>query len=222
MCCAGGRSFFMRALYNKEKSMQRMKTLIRIIAERVRDRRGFSLMDIIVATAIIAMITSISINYNHSTEEQLRVFKSQALITGAINRAKSFAAERYIGKNVPVGSFACAFGVHFDTVGGKVVIFEDIKPSTTIFTCLNADGSYSPSQNVSGGFFNSPSETIEEVPLDSGVALSLPNGGADVIFIPPDLSASTTGTFPVIARVTSASGKFGDVSIINGGQVITK
>lgn len=202
--------------------MQRVKTLIQIIAERVRDRRGFSLMDIIVATAIIAMITSISINYNHSSEEQLRIFKSQALITGAINRAKSFAAERYIGKDVPVGSFACAFGVHFDTAAGKAIIFEDIKPATTIYTCLNADGSYSPSLNTSNEFYNSPGEMIEEVPLDDAVTLSLPNGGVDVIFVPPDLSASTTGAFPVVARVTSASGRYGDVSIITGGQVVTK
>ncbi len=202
--------------------MQRVKILLHTFWGHVRNRGGFSLMDIIVATAIIAMITSISISYNHSSEEQLRIFKSQSLIAGAINRAKSFAAERYIGKDVPVGSFACAFGVHFDTAKGSVLIFEDIKPATTIYTCLNADGSYTPSLAASGSFYNGASELIEEVPLDDAITLSLPNGGADVLFVPPDLSATSTGAFPVTARVTSASGRFGDTTIIAGGQLITK
>lgn len=206
--------------------MQRVKTFIRTIGKHVRDRRGFSLMDIIVATAIIAMITGISITYNHSSEEQLRIFKAQALAVGAVNRAKSFAAERYIGKDVPAGSFACAFGVHFDVAAKSVVIFQDIKPATTIYSCLDADGSYSPSLvAASGDFYDGGAgskEMIETVPLDTLLTMTLQSGGADILFIPPDLSATSTGAFPLVVRLAGSGGRYGDTTIMAGGQITTR
>lgn len=187
-----------------------------------RSRSGFSLMEIIVATAIIAMITGISVTYNHSSEDQLRIFKSQALLVGALNRAKSYATERFIGKNIPLGSFACAFGVHIDKVSKKVVIFEDIKADASIFTCLNADGSYSPSLSVAGGFYSGASEALEEIPFDPLLAVSLPNGGEDILFVPPDPAVMANGAFPVTVRIAGSGGRYSDTTVMAGGQIIAQ
>ncbi len=202
--------------------MQCVRAIWAKAKERIHSRRGFSLLDVIVATAIIAMITGISITYNHSSEDQLRIFKAQALIVGAVNRAKSYAAERFIGKNVPSGSFACAFGVHFDAAARKAVIFEDIKATTTIYTCLNADGTYSPSLSAAGEYYNGPNEMIDEVSIDDQLAMSIKSGGADILFVPPDLSAISNGAFPLVVRLAGLSGGYSDTSITAGGQVSTR
>lgn len=185
---------------------------------RTHGVRGFTLIDVLVSVSIVTLITGLSISYSRSSEQQLRMFKSQALVVGAINRARAYAAERFIGKNVPVGSFACAFGVHFDPAAKKLIIFQDIKPATSIFTCLNSDGTYTPSDS----FYSGAQETIEEVPLDGVLTMSIQSGGDDILFVPPDLTVMTNRTFPVVVRESSSYGGFSDTTIYAGGQISTR
>ena len=203
--------------------MHRVMSMIRSMYARIKNTRGFSLVDVIVAVSIVMMITGVSISYNRSSEQQLRIFKSQAVLVGAINRAKSYATERFIGRSVPSGAFACAFGVHLDAAARKVTIFQDIKSGTDIYTCLNSDGTYTPSEDFYGG----ASEIVEEVVLDPYLTMTVLSNGLsvptqDILFVPPDILVMTNLNFPVTVGLSGASAGYSSTTISFSGQITTR
>ncbi len=195
---------------------------------RKGDARAFSINEVIIVMAITVFLSGMLLSYNRSSEKQIVIFKDQALIVGVVNRAKSLAAERYTGSG---GANACAFGVEVNIATRQIVLFQDIKPGNDVFACKEIGGSYLPS--VSNGFMYSPDtderETLETLSLDPRTIMTMTANGVnvvdkgDILFIPPDLDATSTNAFPlVIALKDEAEVNSGYVRILANGQVTTR
>jgi hypothetical protein len=195
---------------------------------RKGDARAFSINEVIIVMAITVFLSGILLSYNRSSEKQIVIFKDQALIVGVVNRAKSLAAERYTGSG---GANACAFGVEVDIAAKRIVLFQDIKPGNDVFSCKEIGGSYAPS--VSNGFIYSPDidsrEMLETVSLDPRTIMTMTANGAnvadkgDILFIPPDIDATSTNAFPLVITLRDESGvNSGYVRILANGQVTTR
>lgn len=130
------------------------------------NEKGFTVLEMLVVISIMALLTSLLILYSRTGENQVILFREQARLITALNRAKSLSVQLYNAPETP-----CGFGVHFSQ--NSFLIFRDLAPD-----CANATHTY-----------NDPSELFEDYqlsskirfrPLDSGLTLS------DIVFVPPD------------------------------------
>jgi len=148
----------------------------------MRNRNGFSVIELLVTISIIGILISGLITYNHSAERQLILTKERAQLVDTLNRAKAMSLNAFAG--VP-GDAPCGVGVHFDDVQSEYVIFLDRTSN-----CERGPGF--------GRF--SPGEEFEQyIKIDDKIELtSLGNSVGDVFFAPPDprVFFDNTDVFP--------------------------
>jgi prepilin-type N-terminal cleavage/methylation domain-containing protein len=129
-------------------------------------KAGFTIIEMLVVIAIMALLTSLLILYSRSGENQVILFREQARLITALNRAKSLSVQLYNAPETP-----CGFGVHFSQ--NSFLIFRDLAPD-----CANASHTYNDPNELFEDYQLSPKIRFRS--LDSAVTLS------DIIFIPPD------------------------------------
>ena len=213
----------------KRRMLQLFRRMQTIFFRVVRPyaRQGFTINEILVVLAITVFLSGMLLSYNRSSEKQITLFKDRSYIVGVLNRSKSLAEERFIGSG---GQNACAFGVRIDITSQKLVLFQDIKPGTDVFTCKNLNGTYSPSEDTPGFFYSGSSpELLEEYALSPRVIMTASAGGsnvsaiADILFVPPEISATSTVSFPIIVTLKDLTGtNSSTVTILSNGQIATQ
>lgn len=184
--------------------------------------RGYTLVEAVVVIGIMALLSGAFIGYGGINRRQLALVRDHALVDGALYRARSLSIQRYARR-----ANACAFGVIFETASSTFSIYEDrVAGIENTFGCRDVTGAYRGDFYTKGSTIDE-NEVIERFVLDPRLEFGLYNtdGRAlqtlDVLFIPPDPIATTTGTFVisttegVVLPVTIA------VRIRGGGLVAT-
>jgi len=173
----------------------------------IRGIKGFTLVEMIVVIGIMMLLSGLFVGYNRTADEQVALFKDQALLVGAINRAKALAQQKLNIVN------ACAFGVHIDSAQ-NFLIFADKKGSTDS-PCINDNG-----QSISNYRYDL-GEELESFSLDKRL-LFTSGVGQDIIFVPPDLRLKGS-SLPATITIQNADGsRSAKVIIADGGQIITE
>lgn len=133
---------------------------------------GFSVIELLVATAIIVIILGIVI-FNVGLEKQNSALlrSSQTLLLN-LRRAQNFALSSKVFRT---GKVPCGWGIHFNGVGStNYIIFADLAANLSCSDrdfIMAADGS----------------ENFETINLEAGIKVNaLSNGLSDIVFTPPD------------------------------------
>lgn len=166
---------------------------------------GYTLIEMLVVVAILMLLTSITILYGRTGEEQVSLFRSQAEIIGVLNRAKTLSLQIYFSG----GEKVCGYGVHFDKTQEAFFLFKDLADD-----CSTANHKY---DNV-----NEQMESPRLLPknLRFGDLTSV----TDVDFVPPDpktylTPTSTEATVIIQNEAGTANVK---IKINQGGQITSQ
>jgi|GEM_PF-1857802 prepilin-type N-terminal cleavage/methylation domain-containing protein len=111
--------------------------------ERAKKRKGYTLIEMLIVTSIMIIMSGVLLAYNHESERQLVLGVDGARVIGFLNRAKSFALGKYVGVKRGGGTAdqsACAFGIHFDTTvtPNTMILFQDLPAPGA--KCSDVDG----------------------------------------------------------------------------------
>lgn len=155
----------------------------------VRARAGFSLIEMIIAVSVLAVLTAIMIPYSRRGEGQLVLAREQALLQGAIVHAKNLSIQKY--EETGWGAEVCGWGVHIDPqfMGQDMVvygIFRD-KPG------LGGKCDQNPSDKV---YTPGAGEAVEPFTVDSRLRLAFPPDVRDIVFVPPEQYVYLDGCSP--------------------------
>lgn len=126
--------------------------------------KGFTVIEMLVVISIIALLSSILIIYSRAGENQMILFRDQARLITALNRAKSLSVQMFNAPQPP-----CAFGVYFSQAGNTFLIFRDLA-----LDCRNADHIYTGTEELFESYQLSSKIKFKELTL------------TNVVFIPPD------------------------------------
>ncbi len=185
------------------------------LSERTRNREGFTLLEVMLTVAITMILSGTMLAYNRSGENQIAVFKDQAVMVGIINRAKALTQQRL---NVPL---ACAFGIHID--GGASRAFQIFADKRTLAgdPCVSPTGTYALGIDFRYG---GPNELISSYELDPRSKFTdVPVSGLNVVFIPPDLTVTSSVSLPTTFKISDESGSnIISTTITTGGQIVTR
>lgn len=179
-----------------------------------KKREGFTLLEVMVTVVLSMILTGTILVYNRSGESQVSVFKDEATVVGVINRAKAFTQQRL---NTPL---ACGFGIHIDGGASKSFqLFAD-KRSQSWDSCVSPTGTYALGVNFR---YDGSEEVMGTYELDSkSKFIDIPAGGLDVVFIPPDLTVTSSAPIPTTFKISDESGlSVASITIAPGGQVVT-
>lgn len=170
--------------------------------------RGYSMAELMVILSIIAILASVTVFYNRSIEREIIIFKEQAKILSAIQKAKSLSFNIFGKDKAP-----CGYGVHFSLPDSKMVIFQENSPSDDSY-CQDIDAKYT-----------SDSEKFEEINLDKTVKFS-ELGASNIVFIPPDamviIDADFSKTEALIKIKTIDNKSKKTIKVTNTGQITTQ
>lgn len=129
----------------------------------MRDRGGFTLVELLVVIAVLTVLSAVLIQYSRTGERQLVLFREQSKLVAALSQTKSLALTTFNQPDVP-----CGYGMHFSAPRSYILFRDDAAD------CASADGVYSgASEDV----------TVNELDLNVRFS-SLPI--SDILFIPPD------------------------------------
>ena len=179
-----------------------------------RIRAGFTLVEILVVVSITVLLSGIALTYNRSSERQVLVYKDQAVIVGVLQKAKSFAIQRYRDLSL-VDHIACAFGLHFTGLNSReFILFQDLGEGSC--DPLNANYAYDATAD--------PAEGIETFKLDERLRFTgVPEEGLDILFLPPELKVLSSVPLPVTIGIETVRDDFsGFITISAVGQIITE
>ena len=143
-----------------------------------KDKKGFTLVELLVVMALVVMLTSTLIIYSRTSERQFVLLRDEAKIIGALQQAKSQSLGSFI---VPGGQSTCGYGVHFATT--SIVIFKDLSPSASS-TCFDVNNVYDTAGQPQGQCGNNE-ECVSVIQLDKAVEFSAFDFH-DIVYIPPD------------------------------------
>jgi type II secretory pathway pseudopilin PulG len=187
---------------------------------RTKKADGYTLIEVIVVTGIMVIMSGVLVAYNRESERQLVLSVDSARVVGYLNRAKSFTLGKYVGSKRGGGTAdpsACAFGVHFDnTVTPNVaVLFQDLPIPG--MKCTDTDG-FDKSLSDS-------TEIIDEIALDSRLQFEVVS---DIVFEAPYLKtyansvllgeSSGIDTAVIVLELRDGS-KSSAVTVGAGGQI---
>jgi prepilin-type N-terminal cleavage/methylation domain-containing protein len=179
---------------------------------------GYTLVEILVVIGVVGILSGTALSYNRMAGSNLTIFRTQAVLIGYLNRAKALSQQRFNSERV------CAFGVYFAEDGKSFLIFGDKIEDPAKTRCRDRVGLY-----AGNGVYDVGSDQIIDLPLilESGISLNSEVYGKGIVFLPPDLTASTTfiqadGTvgLPLTTVITGASGTR-TVRVGEGGQIST-
>ena len=178
----------------------------------LNSRKGYTLIEMLVVIAVTAILTGMVLVYNRSGEKQIILHRDEARVVGVINRAKSLALQNFRDPTLSGYDF-CAFGVHFDPSPSKeFILFQDL-----------GEGGCALGRAYAYDSASDPSEEIEKFFLDPSLEFVNINDPIDVLFVPPELSATTTNPsgFPVTVNLRIADGDTtASITISSAGQIV--
>ncbi len=134
--------------------------------------KGFTLIEMLVVTAIIVVITGVVIFNVGSERQNSALLRSAQKLSLDLRRTQSFALS---SKTYKTSGVPCGWGVHFNGADSTIyVVFADMAAAAD---CSDRDF-------IRAG---NGSEDFETVNLEAGIKInSLSNNLSDIIFTPPD------------------------------------
>ncbi len=185
--------------------------------KRHKEKNAFTIVEIMVVIGIMTLLTAVTISYSRDGERQIILYKDEAIITGLLNRAKSLTLQRYRNRDLDVTYETCAFGVRFE-LSGDFFLFQDIGTGDCGTEAGTNDYKYTDGAD--------PTEKLDSFKLDPRYYTfqGLPGEGMEILFIPPNLYASSTapnfGTDPakiVLGSIEEPS--LATISVSHTGQI---
>jgi len=178
----------------------------------MRNRKGFTLVEIMVVVSVTAMLSAVILVYNSSTREQIVLSTEKVKLTQVVLRSKSLAISTYSDASVP-----CGYGMYIDPAARTYTLMRYAPADCSVTDRVDPDPA--ARQAVS------PSEVFT---LPPGLVFGNASSSLRyVVFIPPDpfvLIADRDGnllptpTGEVILQ--SADGKYSSTITVNtAGQV---
>lgn len=149
----------------------------------IGQREGFTLIEMVVVVGITVLLVATLLPYSRRGEQQIILFKEQALLLGSISRAKALSIE----KRQEAGEAICGWGVHLDAVQGEYILFADKPPQGA--SCEGGLGSDKVYHTGEG-------EEREQFRLDARVRFQDPLPVTDILFVPPEQSVYLDGCSP--------------------------
>lgn len=193
---------------------------IKRIGSNSIEKKGFTLVEILIVIGIMVLTSGMFIGYNRSGDEQIVLFKDQAMFIGAINRVKAFTQERF---NI---AGACAFGIYIPTVASgntnpprKFFIFVDKAPVGQECITVAYDGIETP--NTGYYYNNPPDEIIETLELDKRMKF-IAEADSRIMFLPPDLKIYPPNETFTATIGSVSSERQATIEISSGGQITTR
>lgn len=180
----------------------------------LKGKNAFTLIETLVVMGITVMLSVIVLGYNRSSDTTLALYRDQALVVGALNRAKALAIEKFNSLD------ACAYGVHFERDSKQFLIFKDLNKNQNVGADCRIAGEYQGTVAYESGIGEEEGVPFD---LDSRSKLVLYDGlGAktsflDILFIPPDPVTTSTQGLPLTVQIES--GGVVKVIISQGGQI---
>lgn len=159
--------------------------------DKFHERRGFSLIEILVVVAVSAMISSLAITYSKLGQRQISLYVETQKIGETIFRAKALALATYNNPSAP----SCGYGFQIDYVNRIYTLFS-YNPTPIPSNCNIV--SINPT-------YRFPIVQTEILNRDIIFNTSAPNTLYAVLFVPPEprifISNNTGGTvsFPIAA-----------------------
>lgn len=166
--------------------------------------KGFTIIETLVTISITVLLSSFLILYSRAGESQIILFRDQARLIAALNRAKSLSIQTF---NVPQSS--CAFGVYFSQSENSFLIFKDLAAD-----CRNSDNAYTDTGEIFEKYQLSPQVKFGDLTL------------TDIIFIPPDPKtlidndSNKTEAFIILQNLNGSASL--EVKVNNAGQITTQ
>lgn len=171
-------------------------------------QKGFSMTELLVVLALIAILAGSMVFYSRSIERQIIIFKEQIKIVSAIQKAKSLGLVAFL----KTAQAPCGYGVHF-SMPDSIIIFKEISLSGDT-KCLDTDAIYT-----------SPDENFEEIKLDKTIKFT-ELGLNDIVFIPPEPIIIIDGQIfknEALIKIKTIDNK-GEkiIKVTNAGQITTQ
>ena len=136
--------------------------------QKARKNKGFTLIEVMVALAIMVSLLSLSLSYSRRGGDQIKIFRERARVMQEIARARSLATNLFKEPDEKV----CGYGVEIENAN-TITLFKDL--STSPDRCQGND------QLLSGS-----DERIDSYTLDQAVEFALiPSSGKTIFFLPP-------------------------------------
>lgn len=154
-----------------------MVSLTGMRMEKIAAQRGFSLVEVIVVTAIMLIFSSLFIGFNRTSGKNLLLYSQEVKVAEVLEEAKSLALQRFKKDNPDENIRVCAYGVSF-MMSGSYSIFRVTK-NVGDATCPTG--------------VPSARETVQTHQLDSGVYFTMLPTGGWVAFIAPYLQTENNG-----------------------------
>ena len=172
--------------------------------------RGFTITELLIVFAIIALLSTGLVFYSRSGERQIILFKEQTKVVSSIVKAKSLALATFGDNSIP-----CGYGVHFEAPN-KIIIFKEIPVEADDIGCFSIDGVYTATNLA---------EKQEEILLDKTVKFK-EFQSSDILFIPPDPFVVIDNNFlktEVLIKIETVDGKSEKIiKVTNSGQITTQ
>lgn len=177
----------------------------------MRSKSGLTIVEILVTISVMAILSSILIIYNRTSERQLVLLKEQARLVSTLNRAKGLAVSLF--REPPNATIPCGYGVHFST--STYLIFKNLP---------DALGDCSGGWNGTSEIYDRNIQIDKAVEIDSASSTLM-----SVFFIPPDPQTvinndSAQISAEVIIKIKGGSGGSNRkiIEVNKAGQITTE
>lgn len=155
--------------------------------------------------AIMAVLSTILITANRSSNGQIALSTSQATVAGVLNRAKSMALAKW-DKNQDPANSACGFGVHLDLANNSFTLFQDL-PTASGTSCNSID----PPHDYS--YVSGKGEEVQILNLDARIEFV--GVTPDIVFVAPYLKSSGG----IITLREKSTGQTAQIEVTTGGSI---
>ncbi|HEY5221337.1 MAG TPA: prepilin-type N-terminal cleavage/methylation domain-containing protein [Candidatus Paceibacterota bacterium] len=152
------------------------------------DKKGFTLIEILIVIAITAVLSGLAIGYSHVGQDQISLSIEESKVAQMILEAKELSIATYSQNNA-----TCAYGVEFDFATSSYSLFEyNSATSTGSGSRSTCPSIASTSAAIDQGAIAKYTSGNWQVPTASGVILvssTNPIASAtiqDILFYPPN------------------------------------
>lgn len=169
---------------------------------KLETRFGFTLIEMVVATTILIILSGIMLGYTSSSRKAIELANNEAILLGLLFNAKAISQSFVLDSPDPNWQI-CAYGVHIDDTAGaeRAFIFRDLMQTTD--DCDASDNRFTsgnPFEVLPGALNTFAVSNLLEFGEDS----LLPEL-EDVVFVPPDPTTKINYSPPPDPIVESAA-----------------